>query len=63
MTITAKYPGTCAVCGERFAAGEQIEWQRGEPSTHPACAAQFAEQMDLPRSAPSAPRKIRSIDF
>jgi hypothetical protein len=37
MTITAKYPGTCVLCGERFAAGETIEWSRGSGSAHAVC--------------------------
>jgi len=41
MTITAKFPGKCALCGERFAAGTQINWRKGEPSSHAACAAKL----------------------
>lgn len=39
MTITAKYPGTCALCGTRFAAGERIEWTKGAGSAHVQCPA------------------------
>jgi hypothetical protein len=67
MTITAKFPGKCSLCGERFAAGTQIAWRKGEPSSHAACAEQATPApVAAPTSAghaPSAPRKIRSIDF
>lgn len=37
MSITAKHPGTCKACGKAFAAGTQIEWQKGEGSRHVNC--------------------------
>lgn len=38
MTITARYPGTCARCGGRIRAGEQIEWDSATRRTsHGAC--------------------------
>jgi hypothetical protein len=71
MTITAKYPGKCAVCGERFAAGEQINWRKGEPSSHATCSSQATpEPVAAPESSGgkasaghAPPRTIRSIDF
>ncbi len=39
MTITARFSGQCLVCGGHIAAGEQIEWKKGEGSKHAACAA------------------------
>ena len=38
MTITAKYASECPTCGRRIAAGEQIEWSKGKPARHAACA-------------------------
>ena len=37
MTITARFPGRCRSCGGDFAAGEEIEWTRGEGAAHPVC--------------------------
>jgi hypothetical protein len=37
MTITAKFAGTCAVCGGRIAAGDKIEWSKGKATRHAAC--------------------------
>lgn len=37
MTITAKYPGTCATCGRRFSPGTSIEWARGQAPRHTSC--------------------------
>lgn len=37
MTITAKYTGTCAVCGNAIRKGDQIEWTKGEPPRHTEC--------------------------
>jgi len=38
MTITAKYPGQCVRCGRAIRPGQQIEWRRGQPPYHAACA-------------------------
>lgn len=38
MTITAKYPGTCATCSGPITPGQQIEWVKGEPPRHADCA-------------------------
>ena len=41
MTITAKYPGKCRDCGNRFPAGAEIEWHgRRRGSSCPDCAGQ-----------------------
>jgi hypothetical protein len=37
MTITAKYPSRCAVCGRPIRVGDQIEWKKGSPAVHAAC--------------------------
>jgi len=39
MTITAKFQGTCKKCGGKIAAGEQIEWSKGQGSQHITCPA------------------------
>jgi len=39
MIITAKYPSTCACCRQPIAAGSKIEWSKGQPARHAACAA------------------------
>ena len=53
MVISAKYPGKCATCGQPFAAGDKICWERGKPTTHADCA---------PASAPGPPRPIEAGD-
>jgi len=42
MVITAKYPGRCACCSQPIAAGAKIEWSKGAPARHQACAAAAA---------------------
>ncbi|MBI4872728.1 MAG: hypothetical protein HY814_14310 [Candidatus Riflebacteria bacterium] len=37
MTITARYPGSCARCGREIRPGAQIEWTRGGSSRHATC--------------------------
>ena len=39
MTITAKYAATCPACHLAIAAGSKIEWSKGNPAKHSACAA------------------------
>jgi hypothetical protein len=38
MTITARYPGTCATCGRPFAANTVIQWER-RTARHLECKA------------------------
>jgi hypothetical protein len=38
MVITAKFPGTCSDCKDRFPRGARIEWSKGEGAKHDACA-------------------------
>ena len=38
MTITAKYAATCPACSKSIAAGSKIEWSKGSPARHAACA-------------------------
>ena len=41
MTITAKFPATCAVCDKPIAAGDQIKWRKGEKARHVLCASYY----------------------
>jgi hypothetical protein len=38
--MTAKFPGTCKDCGQRFDAGTSILWIKGEGSRHATCPEQ-----------------------
>ena len=38
MTITAKYPSRCACCHQPIEVGSKIEWSKGSPARHAACA-------------------------
>jgi hypothetical protein len=38
MTITAKYASRCPDCGDSIHVGAQIEWKKGAPARHAACA-------------------------
>lgn len=52
MTITAKYPSTCAVCGRRIQVGEPIEWKKGSPARHTGCkASKSASKIAAPRKS------------
>lgn len=57
MTITAKYEGTCEVCGKRILVGAQIEWQKGKKPRHTECAktATEAAEAGVELIAPEAP--------
>jgi hypothetical protein len=51
MVITAKYPSRCATCQQSIAVGARIEWSKGQPARHVACAA------TSPSPSPSAPSR------
>lgn len=38
LSITAKYPGRCRVCGKRIHVGQQIYWAKGSKARHVDCA-------------------------
>jgi hypothetical protein len=38
MIITAKFASTCSCCRQPIAAGSKIEWSKGSPAKHQACA-------------------------
>lgn len=61
MTITAKYPGKCSVCGRAFAAGAQIEWSKGAGSKHAACAAGAAPARESTPKTSRAQRAPKAI--
>jgi hypothetical protein len=42
-TITARFPGTCGTCSQSIAVGAQIDYTRGQPVRHAACARQQVE--------------------
>lgn len=48
MTIVAKFPGTCRACGQPVAAGERVEWTKGEGVTHERCATKAAPKPEAP---------------
>lgn len=52
MSITAKYAATCATCHGPVTPGQQIEWTKGQPVRHTACAAG-----SRPTAAVSTPAK------
>jgi hypothetical protein len=38
MIITAKFASTCSCCRQPIAMGSKIEWTKGSPAKHVACA-------------------------
>jgi hypothetical protein len=38
MIITAKYASTCSCCRQPIQVGSKIEWSKGSPARHTACA-------------------------
>lgn len=53
MTITARYPSTCASCGARITPGQSIEWQKGVKTVrHTDCAAAATEPAIVPAARP-----------
>ncbi len=58
MTITARYPGTCRLCGGKIKPGQEIEWERGQKPVHARCsskaaAATSAARVVVPKAAPA----------
>lgn len=51
-TITAKFAGTCTKCGQSFAAGSKIDWERGRGAAHTECP-----------DAPSVPTTLTKIQY
>lgn len=48
MLITAKFAGRCSTCSSGFAAGARVEWSKGSPARHAACAAGAASSAPAP---------------
>jgi hypothetical protein len=55
MTITAKYPSTCAACGGKIVPGDKIEWEKGQKARHTKCSTGSTAQAS---DATPAPYKI-----
>jgi hypothetical protein len=39
MMITARFASTCPTCRAAIAVGSKVEWSKGSPARHAACAA------------------------
>lgn len=50
MTITAKFESTCPNCRSRIAAGERVEWNKGEKARHTVCTPVAATVLQPERS-------------
>ena len=37
MRLKSKYQGTCTVCGDGIAVGQDVEWSKDEGARHPTC--------------------------
>jgi hypothetical protein len=57
MIITAKFASVCPCCRQPIAVGSKIEWSKGSPAKHVACAQgsatvvgmQIVKVADMPR--------------
>jgi len=38
MIIAAKFASVCPVCSQRIVPGTRVEWSKGSPARHTACA-------------------------
>jgi hypothetical protein len=47
MVIAAKFASVCPCCSARIVPGTQVEWSKGSPARHTACAQGPAA--DMPR--------------
>lgn len=54
MIIVAKYPSACACCPVPVRVGDRIEWSKGAPVKHEACAAKPGT-VKATATAPSTP--------
>lgn len=52
MSIISKFSGTCTKCGNRFPAGEQINWEKSHGAQHVKCPA-----------APTVPTELTRIEY
>ncbi len=69
MTITAKFPGTCATCQGRIEPGQQIEWDKATKETsHSRCAVEDAHasgvvEIDRKPSFPPTAEQVEALDL
>jgi hypothetical protein len=43
MIITAKFASVCPCCNSRIVPGSKVEWTKGSPARHTACAGATGE--------------------
>jgi hypothetical protein len=64
MTITARYPGKCIVCGGPVAPGEQIEWNKAQKTVaHAQCPAGDAPAAPHVTAFPPTPEQKTALDI
>jgi len=61
--ITAKFPGTCADCGEPIAAGQRILWAKGEPSRHETCGTKAEPVVNRPNTFAPTHEQVRALEL
>ena len=54
MVITAKFASVCPCCSQRIHVGSKIEWSKGAPARHTACATMGGTVAPAAKSAPKA---------
>lgn len=60
MIITAKFASVCPCCSIRIVAGSKVEWSKGSPARHVACAGSATASNVVTVSRPSRPDARRA---
>jgi hypothetical protein len=51
MVITARFASVCPCCSQRIVPGAKVEWSKGSPARHVACATGPASALSTARPA------------
>lgn len=62
-TITAKFPGTCADCGEPIAPGQRILWAKGEPARHESCGTKAEPVVNRSQSFAPTSEQMHALEL
>jgi UvrD-like helicase family protein/AAA domain-containing protein len=64
MTITAKFPGTCAACGGPVVPGQKVEWDKAAKTVrHETCSAAETPEVDRRPSFAPTSEQTRALEL
>ena len=62
-TITAKFPGTCADCGQAIEPGQRILWAKGEKPRHENCGQKTEPVVNRTRSFAPTQEQLHALEL